>query len=193
MKTQFEIAQVNIGKIRAPLDDPMLSGFVARLEDINALADSSPGFVWRLQTDAGNATSFRPYDDDRILVNMSVWATPEDLRDFVYRSAHSEVMRQRKSWFERFDGMYYALWWVPVGHLPTIDEAKDRLDYLRGHGESAHAFTFAKLYPAPEVPARPSEGHCAPPPGAANEVSVGVVHPAVQGPVAGFADPCPAA
>ncbi len=167
MKTQFHIAQVNIGKIRAPLDDPMLSGFVARLEDINALADSNPGFVWRLQTDAGNATSFRPYDDDRILVNMSAWATPEDLRDFVYRSAHSEVMRQRKSWFERFDGMYYALWWVPVGHIPTIDEAKDRLDHLRRHGESAHAFTFAKLYPAPDSP--------------------------IEGPVAGFADPCPAA
>jgi len=148
MKTQFHIAQVNIGKIRAPLDDPMLSGFVARLEDINALADSNPGFVWRLQTDAGNATSFRPYDDDRILVNMSVWATPE-------------------SWFERFDGMYYALWWVPVGHIPTIDEAKDRLDHLRRHGESAHAFTFAKLYPAPDSP--------------------------IEGPVAGFADPCPAA
>lgn len=166
MTTRFQLAQVNIGRIRAPLDDPLLAGFVARLDDINALADSSPGFIWRLQTDAGDATSLRPYDDERILVNLSVWATPEALREFVYRSAHAGVMRQRRSWFERFDGMYYALWWVPDGHLPTVVEAKDRLEHLRSHGESAQAFTFAKLFPAPDSP--------------------------VQGPVTGFADPCPA-
>jgi hypothetical protein len=167
MKTQFQIAQVNIGRIRAPLDDPLLAGFVARLADINALADSSPGFVWRLQTDAGNATSLRPYDDDRLLVNLSVWANPADLRDFVYRSAHAEVMRQRKSWFERFDGMYYALWWIPKGRIPSVQEAKDRLEVLRDRGESALAFSFAKLYPPPDASA--------------------------EGPVTGFADPCPAA
>jgi len=166
MKTQFQIAQVNIGRIRAPLDDPLLAGFVARLEDINALADSTPGFVWRLKTDVGDATSLRPYDDDRILINLSVWANPGDLRDFVYRSAHAGVMRQRKSWFERFDGMYYALWWVPAGHIPDIGEAKDRLAHLRKHGESAHAFSFAKLFPAPDSP--------------------------LKDPVVGFADPCPA-
>jgi Domain of unknown function (DUF3291) len=167
MATQFQIAQVNIGRIRAPLDDPLLAGFVANLEGINGLADASRGFVWRLKTDAGDATSLRPYDDDRILVNLSVWATAEDLREFVYRSAHAGVMRQRKSWFERFDGMYYALWWVTVGHIPSIDEAKYRLDYLRAHGESAHAFSFANLFPAPDS--------------------------SVDGPVVGFADPCPAA
>jgi uncharacterized protein DUF3291 len=167
MKTQFQIAQVNIARMRAPLDDPLLAGFVAKLEDINALADSSPGFVWRLKTDAGNATSLRPYDDDRILFNLSVWANPEDLREFVYRSAHAGVMRQRKSWFERFDGMYYALWWVTVGHIPSIDEAKCRLEYLRAHGESVRAFSFAKLFPAPDS--------------------------SLDGPVVGFADPCPAA
>ena len=127
MKTQFQIAQVNIGRIRAPLDDPQMAGFVANLEGINGLADSRPGFVWRLKTDAGDATALRPYDDDRILVNLSVWANPEDLREFVYRSAHAEVMHQRRSWFERFDGMYYALWWVVVGHIPSVAEAKDRL------------------------------------------------------------------
>ena len=166
MTTRFQLAQVNIGRIRAPLDDPLLAGFVARLDDINALADASPGFIWRLQTDAGDATSLRPYDDERILVNLSVWATPEALREFVYRSAHAGVMRQRRSWFERFDGMYYALWWVPDGHLPTVVEAKDRLEHLRSHGESAQAFTFAKLFPAPDS--------------------------SIQRPVTGFADPCPA-
>src|ERR1700747_733667 len=107
----YELAQLNIGVIRGPIDSPIMAEFVANLERINALADASPGFVWRLQTEAGDATSLRPYDDDRILFNLSVWASAEDLREFVYRSAHAGVMRQRKSWFERFDGMYYALWW----------------------------------------------------------------------------------
>ena len=167
MTTQFQIAQVNIGRIRAPLEDPLMAGFVARLEDINALADANPGFVWRLKTDSGDATAFRPYDDDRILINLSVWANPADLREFVYRSAHTQVMQQRKAWFERFDGMYYALWWVPLGHIPSVGEAKDRLEHLRSRGESAHAFSFAKLYPPPDSSA--------------------------EGPVTGFADPCPAA
>lgn len=167
MREEMHIAQVNIARMRAPLDDPLMAGFVARLEDINALSDASPGFVWRLQTEEGDATALRPYDDDRILFNLSVWRSPEDLRAFVYRSAHTEVMRQRKSWFERFDGMYYALWWVPAGHVPSIDEAKERLEHLRIHGESAHGFTFARLYPAP---------------GSADDR-----------PIEGFADPCPTA
>ena len=166
MKPKFHLAQVNIGRVRAPMDDPLMAGFVARLDDINALADGSPGFVWRLQTEDGNATALRPYDDDRILVNLSVWETPEQLRDFVYRSAHTEVMRQRKAWFERFSGMYYALWWVPAGHIPSVGEAKERLEHLRAYGESPHAFSFAMLFPAPDA-----------------------VDPA---PRAGFADPCPA-
>ena len=90
------------------------------------MAEASPGFVWRLQTPAGNATAYRPYDnDDRILMNLSVWETPEQLREFVYRTVHVEVMRQRKSWFERFDGPYLALWWVPAGDIPSIDEATE--------------------------------------------------------------------
>lgn len=167
MRTQFHIAQVNIAIARAPLDDPLLAGFVARLEDVNALADASRGFVWRLQTDAGDATALRPYDDQRILFNLSVWENPEALRAFVYQSAHAGVMRQRKSWFERFDGAYYALWWVPAGHIPSIVAAKERLEHLRRQGESAHAFSFAKLFPAPDC--------------------------AASGPVTGFADPCPTA
>jgi hypothetical protein len=166
MPSKFHLAQVNIGRVRAPIDDPLMAGFVARLDDINALADASPGFVWRLQTEAGNATAFRPYDDDRILINLSVWETPEQLRDFVYRSAHTEVMRQRKAWFERFSGMYYALWWVPAGHIPSLAEAKERLEHLRAHGESAYAFSFAMLFPRPDA--------------------------AEQAPRIGFADPCPA-
>jgi len=149
MVNEFHIAQINIARLRAPLDDPLLAGFVARLDEINALADGMPGFVWRLQTDGGDATALRPYDDDMILVNMSVWKTPEQLREYVYRSMHVEVMKQRKSWFERFDGMYYALWWVPAGHIPTVQEARERLEHLRVHGESADAFSFRRVFPPP--------------------------------------------
>src|SRR5437899_10140145 len=104
MKT-LHIAQVNIGRMKAALEDPVMAGFVARLDEINALADRSPGFVWRLQTPAGNATYLRPYDDDRILFNMSVWETVEALKQYVYRSVHAELLRQRQQWFEKFAGM----------------------------------------------------------------------------------------
>lgn len=145
MKQPCHLAQVNIARARAPLEDPQMAGFVARLDEINALADGSPGFVWRLKTEEGDATSLRPYDDERILFNLSVWKTPEDLQQFVYRSAHAEVMRQRKSWFERFKDPYMALWWIAPGHIPTIAEAKERLAYLQLNGESEFAFTFASL------------------------------------------------
>ena len=158
MPDRYHLAQVNIGRLLAPIDDPLLEGFVARLDEINALAERSPGFVWRLKTDAGNATALRPYDDQLILINMSVWETPEALRDYVYRSAHADVMRQRRAWFERFEGMYYALWWVPAGHTPSIEEAKQRLDELRAHGDSSRAFSFAKIFPAPDAAPTPLRG-----------------------------------
>jgi hypothetical protein len=148
---EYHIAQVNIGRIRAPLDNPIMAGFVNRLDEINALADRSPGFVWRLQTDSGNATYFRPYeDDDRILLNMSVWETIEALKDFVYRTMHTELLRQRREWFENFSGAYVALWWVPAGHIPGIDEAKKRIAHLDAHGPTQFAFTFKKTFPPDE-------------------------------------------
>ena len=143
----YHIAQLNIGRIRAALEDPQMAGFVNRLDEINAIADKSPGFVWRLQTPEGNATYLRPYDDDRILVNMSVWETVEALRNFVYRTVHAEVLRQRLDWFEKFSGQYFALWWVPVGHIPGMDEAKKRLAYLDAHGPTQFAFTLKAIFP----------------------------------------------
>jgi Domain of unknown function (DUF3291) len=144
--TRYHIAQVNIGRVRAPLDDSLMAGFVARLDEINALADRSPGFVWRLQTSEGNATYFRPYDDDRILLNMSVWTTIETLKNYVYRTAHAELLQQRQAWFERFDRTYLALWWVPEGHIPGVDEAKKRVASLDDHGPTQFAFTFKKIF-----------------------------------------------
>jgi hypothetical protein len=144
------IAQVNIARMHAPLDDPIMAGFVARLVEINVLADRSPGFIWRLQTEEGDATYLRPYNDDRILFNLSVWETIEHLKEYVYRTAHGEVMRQRRQWFEKFGGMYMALWWIEAGHIPSVVEAKVRLEYLQEHGETAHAFTFKRTFPPTE-------------------------------------------
>src|SRR5690348_7388428 len=146
--TNYHIAQVNIGRVRGPLDSATMHGFMSRLDELNALADRSPGFVWRLQTDAGNATYFRPYpEDDRILLNMSVWESVDALREYVYRGPHADVMRQRREWFELFAGVYLALWWVPAGHRPGIDEAKKRLAHLEAHGPTQFAFTFKQLFP----------------------------------------------
>jgi hypothetical protein len=141
----YHVAQVNIGRIRAELSDPIMAGFVERLDEINALADASPGFVWRLQTNEGNATYFRPFADDRMLLNMSVWESVESLRHYVYKSMHRELLRQRHAWFEKLEIAYLALWWVPAGHIPGIDEAKRRVAHLDAHGPTQFAFTFQNV------------------------------------------------
>jgi hypothetical protein len=145
---ELQLAQVNIARMRAALDDPVMRGFVARLDEINALADASPGFVWRLQTPEGNATYLRPYEDDRILFNLSVWESVEYLRSYAYRTAHAELLRRRQEWFERISSPVVALWWVPAGHRPSVDEAKKRLAALGERGATAFAFTFRELFPA---------------------------------------------
>ena len=125
-----------------------MAGFVAELEPVNALADSSPGFVWRLQTEQGDATAIRPYDDEMILMNMSVWESVEALKTFVYRSHHADVMRHREKWFERLD-IYVALWWIPSGTFQVFDIAKLRLEHLRKYGESSYAFSLKKVFSPP--------------------------------------------
>ena len=147
---KYNLAQVNVGRMRAALEDPVMSGFVARLDEINALADRSPGFVWRLQTDAGNATYLRPYDDDRILFNFSIWESVDALRAYVYKSAHAELLRQRREWFEQFRGAFLALWWVPRSYVPGIDEARKRLAHLEANGPSQFAFNFKNVFPPDE-------------------------------------------
>jgi len=127
-----------------------MAGFKAALEPINALADEAPGFVWRLQTEDGDATAIRPYEDERMMVNMSVWESIEAVRAFVYRSGHTSVMRNRKHWFEKLE-TYLVLWWVPAGHEPTIEEAKERLEHLSRHGPTPYAFTFRASFPAPDA------------------------------------------
>jgi len=146
---RFHLAQANIARMRAPLDSPIMEGFRSQLDRINAIADSSPGFVWRLQTGEGNATAIRAYEDDRILFNMSVWESLEALRDYVYRSDHAGPLRSRREWFEPLDGPILVLWWIPADHIPSIEEAKARLAILKSHGPTANAFTFRAAFPPP--------------------------------------------
>ena len=143
----YHLAQINIATMLAPLDSPIMEGFMSRLDEINSLGEQSPGFVWLLKSDNGQgATGFRPYDDERIIVNMSVWESIEALHEFVYYSKHVEPYRQRADWFEKMKTPILALWWIPAGHIPTIDEAKERLDYLEQHGATPYAFTFKERF-----------------------------------------------
>ena len=147
--SRWHLAQVNIARAIAPLDSPQLADFVANLEPVNALADAAPGFVWRLQSDEGDATSIRAYDDERIIVNLSVWDSVESLRDFVFGGLHVEVLRRRREWFEVLGEAYAAMWWVPAGTIPTVDEAKERLATLEARGPTPDAFTLRPPFPSP--------------------------------------------
>jgi hypothetical protein len=152
----YHVAQVNIGMPKAPTDSPLLADFMAALDRINALADESAGFVWRLQTEDGNATAIRPFEDERLMINMSVWESVDELATFVYRSAHVDVMRRRREWFDHMR-LYMALWWVPAGHVPTTAEARERLDHLAEHGPTPLAFTFKVRFPPPDEDPEPVE------------------------------------
>lgn len=149
---ECHLAQINIARMKGEITSPVMASFVARLDEINTLAESSPGYIWRLKTDVGDATSIQPYEDERIIVNFSVWQDLGSLREFVYRTMHGSVMRQRRDWFERMENFYYVLWWVPVGVIPTLEEAKERLEHLRTHGETAYAFTFTPPKSSPGMP-----------------------------------------
>ncbi len=138
----FHLAQLNVGRLLAPVDSLAIAGFVEQLDAVNRLADASPGFIWRLATEAGNATEIRPTDDELFLINMSVWSSMEALRAFTYGTEHVDVLRRRREWFERLATAHMVLWWVEAGHRPTIEEALDRLERLRRDGPTPSAFTF---------------------------------------------------
>jgi hypothetical protein len=151
MSSSYELAQLNIGIAKGPMDSTVMAEFVANLDRINALADGAAGFVWRLQTEEGDATALRPFPDENLLVNMSVWRDLESLSKFVYRSAHAEILGRRREWFERMSDAYLVLWWVPAGHRPTMDEAIAKLERLRAEGPTSEAFTFRRAFPAPDA------------------------------------------
>jgi len=143
----WQIAQMNVGMARFDLDDPRMAGFMGKLDEINALAEASPGFVWRLQTEAGNATDIKVTDNPRYIVNMSIWRDVEALSDFAYRSAHAPIMARRRDWFEPHAGAYQVLWWVPAGHTPSTEEGLARLAELEASGPTPKAFNFKHRFP----------------------------------------------
>ena len=147
----MHIAQYNIATLKAPLTDPLLADFVADLDRINTLGDRTPGFVWRHHGDDGTSTSVRVRGDDRIIINLTVWETIEALFDYAYHSDHVRVFRRRREWFELEPEPQLVLWWIEDGHVPPVEEADARLDHLRAHGPTAHAFTFKQRFPAPGV------------------------------------------
>jgi hypothetical protein len=144
-----QIAQLNVARAVAPLDDPRMASFISRLDEVNRLAEGSPGFVWRLQGAGGNATDLRVGDDPLVIINLTLWESPDDLFSFTYRSDHKAVFARRFEWFERSSGPNVVLWWQPAGTIPTIDDAFGRLRRLAEHGPTPEAFTFKRRFPVP--------------------------------------------
>jgi len=145
----YHLAQLNIGRLKHPPEDPRVSGFFDELDRINELAEASPGFVWRLQSDSGNATDIDVFGDPLEIVNLSVWESVEALKAFTYRTDHIELFRQRHDWFEPKTQAHLVMWWIEAGHIPEPEEAVERLERLRAQGPSDHAFTFSSVTPAP--------------------------------------------
>jgi hypothetical protein len=160
----FHLAEINIGRLAAPLDSPQLKDFVENLDRINALAEAAPGFVWRLKGEGNNATDLRPFDDDPMMaINMSVWTDLASLGAYVYRSDHMQIMRRRREFFEVPAQAFMTLWWIRAGHVPSIAEAIERLEHFRRHGPTAYAFSFREPFPpaAEAGPVDPILDECA--------------------------------
>jgi hypothetical protein len=158
MDAVHDLGQVNIMRLRAPLDSPQLAAFVAALDPVNALAEQAPGFVWRLKTDDGNSTTLRIFEDDTLLVNMSTWRSLETMTDYVYRTAHAAIMRRRREFALPIVEASVALWWIPAGHRPTIVEAEERLGHLRAHGPTAFACGIKSPFARPSAARDASAG-----------------------------------
>ena len=151
----MHLAQLNVGRLRAPMDDPRIDDFRENLDRINALAEASPGFVWRLQDESGNATGIKPYGDDLEIVNLTVWESIEALADFTYRTGHVEFLRRRREFFKAPSEAILCLWWIPEGTTPAVEDAVARLDHLRASGPTPTAFTFTHRF---EPDGTPSTG-----------------------------------
>ena len=150
---RFHLAQTNVARARAPMEHPQLADFVRLLEPINALADASPGFVWRLQTEEGDATALRDFGQDDMLINMSVWEDVASLRAFVYQTQHLDVFKRRTEWFHPHVDAHLAMWWIPAGSIPTVGDAEERVMHLRAHGPTSFAFTFTSVFEPTGAPA----------------------------------------
>ncbi|WP_031224861.1 DUF3291 domain-containing protein [Streptomyces roseochromogenus] len=146
----YDLAEVNIARLKFPLDSPQLKDFVDALDPVNATADAADGFVWRLRSDTGNATDIPVFGDEWLIINMSTWRDANALTAFMYQGQHRELLARRRDWFEKLEEAVTTLWWVPAGHRPTVAEAEDRLLHLRAHGATPYAFTLRTTFPAPQ-------------------------------------------
>src|SRR5687768_3566673 len=147
----MHLAQLNIGRLRAPMDDPSIDDFRENLAPVNALAEATPGYVWRLQDESGNATGIKPYGDELEIVNLTVWTSIDALAEFTYRTGHVEFLRRRREFFEAAAQPILCLWWIPEGTIPTVEEALERLEHLRRHGPTPTAFTFRHRFEPGDV------------------------------------------
>lgn len=158
MEAICHLAQINIARLLHPEGDERVAEFFANLDRVNALAEQSEGFVWRLKEEAGgNATGIAISPDPNLIVNMSVWRDADALFDYVYRSAHTPVMAKRRQWFERPGGAYQALWWIQAGHRPTVEEGLSKLWLIDRYGPTSQAFTFKARFPAPGLAGPPAD------------------------------------
>jgi Domain of unknown function (DUF3291) len=148
--SKYQLAEINIARMRGVnIDDPVMKEFVDNLDKVNTIAESSEGFVWRLKDENNNATNFNPYNYEQVIINISVWESIEALENFMYKTLHSDFLKRRKDWFQKFGKAYFAMWWIPEGHYPNIQEAVDKLDYLQKNGASNLVFDFKNKYPMP--------------------------------------------
>ncbi|MCW1970425.1 MAG: DUF3291 domain-containing protein [Anaerolineae bacterium] len=145
--SHYHLAQFNYARMVAPLDSPLMAGFLAGLDELNALAEVSPGFVWRHADENNSSTSLRPFPDKMRIITFSVWEDVETLKHYTYKTAHGKFMARRREWFEKVNEAYLVMWWVPAGYIPSVDEAKAKLAYLQAHGPSPAAFNFRTVFP----------------------------------------------
>ena len=147
----YQIAQINVARmVGVNIDDPVMQEFVDNLDRVNALAEHSSGFIWRLKDESNNASSFNPFNDEQVIINISVWADVESLENFTYRTFHTDFLKRRKEWFKRYGTAHFALWWIEEGKYPTIEEAVERLGSLQQNGATSHAFTFRDRFGKPD-------------------------------------------
>ncbi len=146
----YQLAQINVARmIGVNMEDPIMKEFVDNLDKVNQLAENSEGFIWRLKDESNNASNFNPFNDDQIIINISVWESIEALEDFTYKTFHTDFLRRRKEWFNKYGKAHFALWWIKEGEFPTVEEAVDRLEYFQKNGSTDVAFDFRKKMPKP--------------------------------------------
>jgi len=149
--SEYQIAEINIAKMNGVnINDPIMKEFVDNLDKVNAVAENSEGFVWRLKDESNNSTNLNPYNDEQVIINISVWENIETLENFIYKTFHTDFLKRRKEWFKTFGKAYTAMWWMPKGQFPTIQEAVDKLDYLQKNGSSNIVFDFKNKFPQPK-------------------------------------------